>query len=172
MIQLWNSLKTTWSRFNDWLMWAQPRAPLPEFLSVDEFAQYLFARFTYRADPLNGAADFFTHPERFQWALLNPDKSSGVARDCDDLATYAFACLKKIHGVSPSIYTLYDNSGKFGHHVVCTFTAPGGVRGVIDTNGLKYLTDTSTRALCRHFTSVYASLGYTFTEAVYTEYPF
>lgn len=175
MIGLYLNLKNLWSRVNDYFVQSQGRAPLPQYNNVLDFCTYLFDKYKYRSDPLFGAADFVTHPERFQWALLNPDKAGHVSTDCDDLAAYAYAVLKTIPGVVPKMYTLFDSSGKFGHHVVCSFALTVSGRtsyGVIDTNGLAWLPNGDTKHLLTRFNNVYKDLAFNFTEAYPTEYPF
>lgn len=175
MIGLYLQLKSIWSKVNDYFVQSQGRAPIPEFKSILDFVDYLFKRYNYRSDPLFGGADFYTHPERFQWALLNPEKAGHISMDCDDLAAYAYAALLKIPGVTPILYTLYDSSGKFGHHVVCAFTLTQNGResyGVIDTNGMAMLPGPATKHLLDRFNQVYKDLAFNFTLAQHTEYPF
>lgn len=175
MIQLYLQLKGLWSRVNDYFVWGKGRAPLIPFKDVEGYVNYVFQRYSYRSDPLFGVGDFVTHPERFQWALQNPNAKDLPAMDCDDLATHAFASLRLIAGVYPQIYTLLDSSGKMGHHVICGFTLSTRNEtrfGVIDTNGLTWLPDLKPQTICDRWNYIYSSLGLNYTTVEKTEYPF
>jgi len=173
--KLWNALKGAWSRTNDYFMWAQPRAPVPVFGTPAEAGAYLYTRAKYTGDPGRGAVDFYLHPERLQAAILNPALWSRTSADCDDFATWAYASLRQMRDVTPYIMTLMDGSGRFGHHVICVYKQGGPtgmVYGAIDTSGWQPLTNLSEAYICNRWTEMYASLGFKYTRATVTEYPF
>lgn len=172
ILNIFNAAKNTWSRVNDWIKRGEPRAPIPTFASPAEAAAYLQKHGAYTGDPLNGAADFVLRPERLQAAMeAGPAALARLSIDCDDWAAWAFAALRLIPGCQPQLYTLWDGSGKFGHHVVCGYTWHGGA-GVIDTNGHRRLVALSQEQLCVTFTSIYKSVGYVYTSAEPQDYPF
>lgn len=175
LVELWNNAKRAWSRFNDYFMWAQPRAPIPTFNSPQEASNYLMTKYKYTGDPFKGAADFFLHPERLQAAMLNPLMFRHLSVDCDDVASWAYAALSKIPHVYPTILTLEDGSGKFMHHVICVFEKKsdhGSVYGAIDTNGYTLLRDLKESTICAQWTATYAREKPEYVRAVPTEYPF
>lgn len=172
LVPFYNWLKSLWSRLNDDIKRSEPRAPLPLFATPRGAWEYLNARYTYTGDPLGGAADFYLHPERLQAALeAGPAAVKGLSIDCDDVASWSYAALAKIPGCNPTMFTLMDNSGKFGHHVICGFRW-NGQYGAIDTNGYRPLATLDPATLCATWTQVYSSLGYTYDMAVVTPYPF
>lgn len=173
IIPIWNAFKGLWS-FIGWA--ASPglvtRSRLPRFESPNAVADYLRRYFIYTGDPISGVVDFFTHPEVMQYHFeRGPNATRTLALDCDDLACYAWLALRGIPDCNPILYTLQDDSGKMGHHVVCGYVYKGS-RGVIDTNGIRPLPDLNSGTLCATFTQVYASQGYRYTAAVPTAYPF
>lgn len=173
IIPLFNAAKSAWSRFNDWIKRGEKRAPVPALTSPQAVADYIGHRFIYTGDPLGGAADFWLHPERLHAAMLEgPEAVRRLSVDCDDLASLAYLMLSKVPECHPTLYTLEDTSGKWGHHVVCAYTWRGDVHGVIDTNGLTRLLSPSPQHLCTVFTAIYRSRGYEYTSAVPTPYPF
>lgn len=173
LIPIFNACKSAWSRVNDWIKRGSPRVPVPPLTTPQAVADYIGARFIYTGDPLGGAADFYLHPERLHAAMLEgPAAVKRLSVDCDDLASLAYLMLSKVPDCSPQLYTLEDSSGKWGHHVVCAYTWRGDVHGVLDTNGIARLLSPGPDELCRHFTGIYRSLGYTYTAAVPTRYPF
>lgn len=172
ILSIFNAAKNTWSRINDWIKRGEPRAPVPTLESPQAVADYIGARFVYTGDPLNGAADFVLHPERLHAAMLaGPDAVRRLSVDCDDLASLAYLMLSRIPGCRPQLYTLWDDSGKFGHHVVCGYTWNGGA-GVIDTNGHRRLVALTPEQLCVTFTAIYQPRGYVYTGAEPQDYPF
>lgn len=173
IIQTWNALKGIWSFF---AFAASPqlvtRAKLPAFDSPSAVADHLRRHFIYTGDPISGVVDFYTHPEVMEYHFRQGRESTkGLALDCDDLACYAWAALRTIPDCNPILYTLQDGSGRMGHHVVCGYVWKGE-RGVIDTNGIRRLPNLNPDTLCATFTQVYASVGYRYTAAVPTAYPF
>jgi hypothetical protein len=172
LIPIFNHLKGLWSRAADWIKRAEPRTPIPKFKTPTDVAAYIQAHGAYTGDPLNGAADFFLHPERLQAAMeAGPEAVARLPIDCDDWAAWSFAALRRIAGCKPVLYTLEDGSGKWGHHVVCGYTWRGGA-GVIDTNGQRRLVTLSEEQLCATFTELYKPRGYTYVAANPTPYPF
>lgn len=171
MIQIWNTLKAAWS--NAILLLGGPkRESIKEFTSPEEVALYLQENFIYTGDPLGGAGDFYTHPEEMQ-AAFNSGKEavSKLHLDCDDCATYAYAALKTIPNCKPLLYTIYDSSGNWGHHVICCYRYDNKF-GVIDTNGLNRLPSLNGKIICELFTKIYKPRGYVYTACVYTPFPF
>jgi len=172
VIPIFNHFKSLWSRANDWIKRGEPRAPVPTLISPQAVAEYIGARFIYTGDPLNGGADFYLHPERLHYAMLQgPEFVKRLAVDCDDLASLAYLMLSKVHGCRPTLYTLEDSSGRWGHHVVCAYEWYGAA-GVIDTNGHRRLLSLTPEQLCSMFTGIYMSRGYNYTAALPTPYPF
>ncbi len=172
LIPIFNHLKGLWSRANDWIKRGEPRAPVPSLDSPQAVADYIGARFVYTGDPLAGAADFWLHPERLHAAMLQgPDAVRRLSVDCDDLASLAYLMLSKVPGCRPTLYTLEDSSGKWGHHVVCAYDWFGAA-GVIDTNGHRRLVALTQEQLCVTFTAIYKSRGYIYTGASPTPFPF
>lgn len=171
LVTLWNALKTIWS--NLLLLISGPaREPVRQFSSPEEVADYLAQNFIYTGDPLSGAGDFYTHPEEMQAAFnMGRSATNKLYLDCDDCATYAYAALKTIPNCKPILYTIYDNSGNWGHHVICCFKI-GERYGVIDTNGLNDLSSLNPKIICELFTTIYKSRGYVYTSCVYTPFPF
>lgn len=172
MIAFWNLHKMLWSLvlFLTFGM-VQPQAPVPTFESPAAANAYLQAHCVYTGDPVGGAIDFVNAPTRLQAAMeQGPDAVKAMAVDCDDYGAWSFVALRNL-GATPTLYTLKDASGKFGHHVVCAYTWKGE-QGVIDTNGHHILPDTTPATLCATFTDVYRLRGYRYTEAVVTACPF
>ena len=168
LIASYTQAKSGWSRAIDYIWRKEPRRPVPLFASPKDAAGYLMARAKYTGNPLNGAADFYTNPERIQWAMETGDFTQ-LYIDCDSFAAWAYVALRKIPGCAPQIYTLLD-AGLVGSHVVCAFTW-NGLRGVVDTNGYRELSDVSPQAICVEFTRVYAQRGYRYIQAVATDCP-
>lgn len=172
LLSIFNAAKNTWSRVNDWLMGGAPRRPIQVFASPAEAAAYLQQHGAYTGDPLGGVADFVLSPDRLQAAMeAGPEALSRLSIDCDDWSAWAFAALRQIPDCKPQLYTLWDDSGRFGHHVVCGYTWRGGA-GVIDTNGHRRLVALTPEQLCVTFTSIYTSRGYHYTAARPHDYPF
>lgn len=172
ILSIFNQAKAAWSRLNDWIKRGEKRAPIPRLASPAEVGAYLQAHGAYTGDPLGGAADFVLHPERLQAAMNDgPAALARISIDCDDWAAYACAALRLIPGCYPQLYTLWDDSGRFGHHVVCGYTW-NGAAGVIDTNGHRRLKALNQEQLCVTLTEIYKRLGYIYTGAVPHDYPF
>lgn len=176
MIDFWNLHKMLWSvvLFLTFGM-LQPYALVPTFETPAQAAAYLAPRFIYTGDPLRGAVDFTVNPGTLQGAMeQGPDAVKRLSLDCDDVGAWAFVAIRNMGGV-PTLYTLKDGSGKFGHHVVTAYAwkRPTGEleQGAIDTNGHRVLPDVSPAALCAEFTRVYARLGYRYTDALPTACP-
>ena len=172
IVEFWNLQKMLWSltHFLTFGM-VQPYAPVPTFASPAAAAAYLGERFVYTGDPLMGVIDFTVNPTRLQAAMEDgPEAVKRLALDCDDVAAWAFVALRQM-GATPTIYTLKDSSGKFGHHVVTAYVWRGE-QGVIDTNGHQVLRDVAPATLCYVFTDTYRRRGYQYTEAVVTACPF
>lgn len=172
MIEAWLAYKTLWSivLFLTFGM-VQPYAPVPTFDSPELAAAYLAERFIYTGDPLKGAVDFTVSPGTLQGAMqMGPDHVKRLPLDCDDVGAWAFVAVRNMGG-TPTLYTLEDGSGRFGHHVVCAYTWRGQM-GAIDTNGHRLLPDTAPATVCAEFTRVYAARGYRYVAAVATPCPF
>lgn len=171
LVTFWNSLKAAWSNAI-FLLSGPKREPVRQFASPEEVAEYLQEHFIYTGDPLSGAGDFYTHPEEMQAAFNSGrDMTMKLFLDCDDCATYAYAALKTIQGCKPILYTIYDGSGNWGHHVICCFRIDERY-GVIDTNGLNELPSLDPKIIRELFTKIYKSRGYVYTACVYTPFPF
>lgn len=171
LVSIWNNLKTAWSNAIS-LLNGPKRTPVKKFTSPEEVAFYLYENFIYTGDPLGGAGDFYTHPEEMQAAFNSgSDAVRKLFLDCDDCATYAYAALKTIPNCKPILYTIYDKSGNWGHHVICCFRI-NDYYGVIDTNGFNELPSLHPKIICELFTRIYKSRGYVYTECVYTPFPF
>jgi len=171
----WNAAKSVWSRLNDYFMQSQLRAPVPAFKSPADAGSYLYLNAKYTGDPAKGAGDFYLHPERLQAAMLNPKMFDRLHVDCDDYATWAYAALRQVEGVTPYLMTLMDGSGKLGHHVICAYrhdTPSGSVYGAIDTSGWQPLATLAEQAICKRWTDMYAGYGLSYIRATVTEYPF
>ena len=172
MIELFNHFKSLWSRANDWIKRGEPRAPVPTLTTPQAVADYIGRSFVYTGDPLGGAADFYLHPERLHYAMIQgPEYVKRLAVDCDDLASLAYLMLSKVSGCTPALYTLEDGSGNWGHHVVCVYDWYGAT-GVIDTNGHRRILNLTPERLCATFTDIYRSRGYKYVAALPTPYPF
>lgn len=172
MIELWNLHKMLWSLvlFLTFGM-VQPYAPVPKFENPAYAAAYLSDHFIYTSDPLRGVIDFTVNPNTLQGAMeVGPEAVKRLSLDCDDVGAWAFVALRNT-GAVPTLYTLKDGSGKFGHHVVCAYTWQGEY-GVIDTNGHNLLPNVSPSTLCVTFTAIYHERGYRYTDAVVTACPF
>jgi hypothetical protein len=171
MVQLWNILKAVWSIIISLIDYPE-REPIKQFDSPEQVAEYLAQNFIYTGDPLNGAGDFYTHPQVMQAAFTaGRVATSNLWLDCDDCAVYAYAALKTVPGCRPLLYTIYDSSGNWGHHVICGFKI-GEKYGVIDVNGLNELPSLNTKIICELFTNIYKSRGYVYTSCIYTPFPF
>ena len=171
MVQLWNILKAVWSTLISLIGYSE-REQVKQFDSPEEVANYLSEHFIYTGDPLNGAGDFYTHPEAMQAAFsAGRVATSKLSLDCDDCAVYAYVALKTISGCRPLLYTIYDSSGNWGHHVICCFKM-GERYGVIDVNGLNELPSLNTKIICELFNKIYNSRGYVYTSCIYTPFPF
>lgn len=130
-VRAYLAAKEGWSRAFAWLDGSK-RNPLPPFGDHEELATYMETRLRYVPDPLGGAIDFYTHPERTQWELDN-----SWPRDCDDYASYAFLALSRLPGYEPRMVTVVDRGLKWSH-VICLFRQ-GHRAFVLDTNGLNEL---------------------------------
>lgn len=168
--------KVAWSLANDVVMSFRPRLALPVVTSPNEAATYV-ARLPYTGDPrlfgipgTEGAGDFYEHPERIS-AALEAGTADQERIDCDDFAGIAYLMLRQIPGCKTTVVTILDESGKFGHHVICTYTF-NGAKGVIDTNGHHLLPDLAESTICRLFSDIYVSLGYRYFAALDSPYPF
>lgn len=171
IIGIWNTAKALWSRVNDAIKAGAQRRKVPAFSSPEEVANYLMTHAVYTGDPGNGAADFYLHPERLQWAMENgPAAFQGLAVDCDDYATWAHLALRSVPECQPIIYTLLDRRIA-GSHVVCGYKWRTRY-GVIDTNGHRHVPSLDPGTLCRIFTDLYAAHGYHYVAADPTVYPF
>jgi hypothetical protein len=171
LVAIWNSLKAVWSTIISLIGYPE-REPIRQFNSPVEVAEYLDKHFIYTGDPFNGAGDFYIHPEIMQAAFnAGRESTSKLSLDCDDCAVYAYVALKTIPGCRPLLYTIYDSSGNWGHHVICAFKF-GEEYGVIDTNGLNPLLSLNTKIICELFTNIYKSRGYVYTSCIYTPFPF
>ena len=176
IIAFWNLHKALWSLVY-WLTFGtvQATAPVPTLASPEEVGAYV-GRLGYTGDPLSGVVDFTHAPEVLAGAIEH-GTTGLLALDCDDHAVLAYACLKKLPGVSPQLVTLRDGSGRFGHHVICVYHRIGQPygelrRGAIDTNGHRELPAATPEALCETWTAIYASRGYRYVSAIPTPYPF
>lgn len=169
LIDLYSAAKSSWSRLNDWIKGGEPRRPVPTFASPEELGAWMQANVPYTGDPGGGALDFYLHPERLMAAIEN-GTAKNLNVDCDDWATFAF-CTLRLMGARPLLFTLRDDSGKFGHHVVVGYGSPEGF-GAIDTNGHRKLPNLTSKTLCDEWDRIYASWGFRYGEAVPTVYPF
>lgn len=161
--------KWKWSWVNNALTWWKPRRAVPRVSHPGDVAAYV-ATVPYTGDPIGGAADFYIHPERIV-AALQAGTANHEPIDCDDFAGLAYVMLRQIPGCVPKVVTLLDESGKFGHHVVCVYEFNGN-KGVIDTNGHTLLPYLSESIICRRFSEIYKSLGYRYFAALDSPYPF
>ena len=96
LVPLYLALKAGWSRANDWLVGHAKRRPIPQFSTPQAVAAYLDTHSRYTGDPLGGALDFYTHPERLQYAFETGDWSGGIVGlrvDCDE-SSWAVAALR------------------------------------------------------------------------------
>jgi hypothetical protein len=108
----WLHIRVPWSLIVRAICREKERTPLNKFNTPQELADYLKAKFQYRYDPdlvivfgpvvikEQGAIDYVSHPEYFQWKLENP----GGDGDCDDFHWYAANALKTIAGVEKVYY--------------------------------------------------------------------
>jgi hypothetical protein len=167
LFQVADVVKRASSRFWDWLS-GGPRRPIPTFETPQAAWDYLAARYTYTGDPLNGALDFYVHPEKFQWGL-----ETGVAHklsvDCDDVAAWAYVALRQM-GADPHLAAIYDE-GLRGAHCICLYVHKGRV-GAIDTNGHVLLPNLRDETLMHHWTNVYRDRGYVYRTVVTLSFPF
>ncbi|MEK9723943.1 MAG: hypothetical protein VW405_10750 [Rhodospirillaceae bacterium] len=176
LVEFWNVHKALWSLVY-WLTFGTvtPTAPVPTLATPEEVGVYVL-RLGYTGDPLAGVIDF-THAPEVLAGGIEYGTAGRLAVDCDDVAVLAYACLKRIKGVSPQLVTLRDESGRFGHHVICVYHRVGQPygelqRGAIDTNGWRELPDATPETLCRVWSDLYASRGYRYVDAVHTPFPF
>jgi hypothetical protein len=160
-------VKRAASRLWDWLS-GGPQRPVPHFENPQAAWDYLSARYTYTGDPLNGALDFYVHPEKFQWAL-EENLAHKLPVDCDDVAAWAYLALKNI-GANPHLIAIYDE-GLRGAHCICVYMLNGRC-GAIDTNGHTLLPDLHDQTLCQHWSNVYRDRGYVYTTVVPLSFPF
>ena len=169
----YNFFKAGWSRLNDWVMGGAPRRPVQKFDAPESAARYLMAKAKYTGDLWGGAGDNYVHPERFQYAMDTGDYSR-IQTDCDDYATWAYAALRQIPGVTPHIFTLVDAGVKFSH-VICVYTEDtphGRLYGAIDTNGHRPLANIEPATLCKVWGDIYGPQGANYIDATPTAYPF
>ena len=176
MIEFWNLNKALWSLFY-WMTFGlvTPQAPVPKFDTPLMVSAYVL-RLPYTGDPGRGVVDFSNAPTVLAGAL-ETGTAGRLAIDCDDFAVLAYACLKQMPGYQPQLVTLRDDSGGWGHHVICVYhrvVQPYGEleRGAIDTSGWRSLPDATPATLCRVWTELYAARGYRYTAAIPTPYPF
>lgn len=173
LVQVYNALKSGWSRLNDVLMAGAPRRPVPKFGSPEQVAAYLMSHVKYTGDQWGGAGDNYVNPERFQYSMETGDWSR-IQTDCDDYATWAYVALKQIPGVTPRIFTLVDAGVKFSH-VICVYSEKnqyGTQYGAIDTNGHRPLINIEPSTLCKVWNGIYGSQGANYISATETTYPF
>lgn len=167
LFQFNDVLKRAASRFWDWAS-GGARAAIPQFDNPQAAWNYLSSRYTYTGDPLNGALDFYVHPEKFQYALEN-GTAQNLPIDCDDVAAWAYLALHKL-GAAPHLMAIYDE-GLRGAHCVCVYVLNGRC-GAIDTNGHVLLPDLHDETICRHWSNVYRERGYVYTTVVPLSFPF
>lgn len=173
LVQFYNALKAGWSRVNDFLMGGAPRRPVPKLGSPEQAGAYLMGHAVYTGDQWGGAGDNYVNPERFQYSMETGDWSR-IQTDCDDYATWAYAALRQIPGVTPQIVTLLDAGVKFSH-VICVYTQDGPAGrhyGAIDTNGHRPLANIEPGTLCKVWTGIYGPQGANYISATPTDYPF
>jgi len=168
IVNIFNTLKSGWSRVNDWVKRYDGRRPIPTLDSPETVGLYLILHAKYTGDLLGGAMDNYTHPERFQYAMET--QTWNLPIDCDDYAIWAYQALLRIPGCEPTIVTLLDQ-GVVGSHVVCIYRTSKQC-GVIDTNGHRLLTGRDPATICQTFTEIYAARGYRYVSATVTPYPF
>jgi hypothetical protein len=175
LVAFYNGLKTFWSAVNNLVMGGAPRHPVPKFDSPEAAAKYLMAHVVYTGDGPGGVMDFYLHPERLQAAMENGKEAvERLMVDCDDYATWAYAALRQMVGVRPTIYTLIDSGMKF-NHCICVYTEDtphGRLYGAIDTNGQRPLANIEPSTICKVWTGLYGSQGANYIEADETPYPF
>ena len=173
IVGAYNFLKAGWSRLNDWLMAGTPRSPIPRFVSPEDVATYLMTHGKYTGDQWGGAGDNYVHPERFAYSMGTGDYSR-IQTDCDDYATFAYAALRLIPGVTPLMFTLFDAGVRFSH-VICVYTEDtphGRLYGAIDTNGHRRLPNIEPATLCKVWGDIYGPQGANYIDATPTAYPF
>ncbi len=123
-----------------------PRLALPNFDGYESLINCL-AKFPYRADPVGGLADYYTHPETAQYCQKNNCWGT-VAFDCDDSAAYAHLALTKMGYVCMMMNLLVGPLDFFNYrknHVICLFRHKQHTHwwGVIDTHPFIHWVDTA-----------------------------
>lgn len=175
IVEFWNAQKALWSLVY-WLTFGfvTPTAPVPSLASPEAVGAYVL-RLPYTGDPVSGVVDFSNAPEVLAGGI-EYGTAHRLAIDCDDVAVLAYACLKKLPGCTPYLYTLDDASGRFGHHVITAYVwaREGGAveRGAIDTNGWRRLPAITSDVVLPEWSRIYASRGYRYNRIAHTLYPF
>lgn len=164
--------KAGWSLANDLAQWWAPRSFLPPFASPEALWGYLAARYTYTGDPFSGAGDFYLSPYRLAAALAQgAEAARRLSVDCDDVAGLAFVACRSMPGASGvRLVTLYDESGRFGHHVICVGLFQGRPFA-LDTNGFRWLASLDDAELCAEWSRIYTAQGYRYAAAYTSPYP-
>ena len=171
-VALYLGAKAGWSLANDHMMMGVPRRPVPSFDTPQAAATYYQGHGNlYTGDPLYGAADLYTHPNRVQAAIeIGPEQQRRTFIDCDDVAGWYLTALRGKPGITARIVTLVD-AHLVGSHVICVGLHNGQPFG-LDTNGYRDLPDLTEATLCKVWSDLYASEGYTYVAALDTPYPF
>lgn len=182
IIAAYGFLKAGWSLANDLIVRVFGIAtyrPVPNLGTPEACAAYLLKNCEYTGDPGNGAVDLEIPAERLQAAMDRGHEAfKRLPVDCDDYAVWAVKALTLI-GADARLFTLrcrinvgdIRNPANWGHHVIAVAMYKG--RSVaIDTNGFHELPNALPSTLCSVWSSIYASRGYRYVEAVETANPF
>jgi hypothetical protein len=104
--------------------------------------------------------------------IAGPASVARLFIDCDDVALLYASMVRQVAGYTVNILTLID-SGIAGSHVICTYTAPNGSCGALDTNGHHVLANLDEQTICDHWTAIYGPpFGYKYIGVLVTPDPF